>query len=169
MNSRDSIRSVLIRELNALQRELGTYEDESDIWQIPAGISNSAGTLALHLAGNLQSFVGSLLGGSDYVRDRQAEFSRRDVPLTEMISELDRTILAVDTTLKALSDEQLLEPFPLVFGKTIVSTADFLVHLSTHLAFHLGQIDYHRRLVTGDNQSIGPQAITELASATLTE
>jgi uncharacterized damage-inducible protein DinB len=168
MNFRDSIRSVLIRELNALKRELEAYDDESDIWRTPAGISNSAGTLALHLAGNLQAFVGAVLGDSGYERDRQVEFSRRDVPLSELISELDRTILIVDSTLQTLPDDRLQDLFPLVFGAQQVGTADFLVHLSTHLSFHLGQVDYHRRLVTGNNLSIDPQAISDLASAATT-
>jgi len=159
----------MARELRALRRELEAYGEEADIWHLPAGISNSAGTLALHLVGNLQCYVGAGLGESGYVRDRQAEFSRRDVPLAEMIREIERTIAVVDTTLLALADEKLSKPFPLALGDIRVSTGEFLIHLSTHLAFHVGQVDYHRRLVTGDNTSIGPLAIPELATATTTD
>ncbi len=169
MKLQESIRGVLVRDLRALRRELEAYGKETDIWELPAGISNSAGTLALHLVGNLQSFIGAALGESGYVRDRQAEFSRRDVSLAELIREIERTIVIVDATLNSLASKRLSEACPVAFGAIRVSTGDFLIHLSTHLAFHLGQIDYHRRLVTGDNQSIGPQAIPDLVSATTTD
>ena len=166
MKLQESIQAILVRELRGLRREIEAYDDEAQIWHLPPGISNSAGTLTLHLMGNLQSFVGAILGGSDYVRDRDAEFSRRDVPVATMLRELAQTIAAVDEALGTLPDQRLSEPFPLAFGDMTVTTGDFLVHLATHLAFHVGQIDYHRRLVTGDNRSIGPLAIPELASAT---
>lgn len=158
-----------MRDLRALQRELEAYPDEGKIWELPSGISNSAGCLVLHLSGNLQSFVGATLGGTDYVRDRRAEFSLRDVPRAEMIRTLRQTVAVVDETLRSLPDEILEQPFPVDFGGTRVSTLDFLIHLSTHLAFHLGQVDYHRRLVTGDNKPVGVVAIPELASARPTE
>jgi len=165
MKPQDSIRGVLVRELRALQRELEAYGEETAIWEVPAGIPNSAGNLALHLTGNLQSFVGAILGGTDYVRDRPAEFSLRDVPRAAMILEIQRTVEVIDETLSDLPDGKLSQPFPLDFGGIRVSTLDFLIHLSTHLAFHVGQIDYHRRLVTGEQESIGPIAIPQLASA----
>lgn len=163
------IRGVLTRDLRALQRELEAYPAESQIWEIAAGISNSAGSLTLHLTGNLQSFIGATLGGTDYVRDRPAEFSLRDVARAEMIRRIQQTIAVVDDILRGLPDESLGQPFPVDFGGTRVSTLDFLIHLSTHLAFHLGQVDYHRRLVTGDNQSVGAVAIPELASVRATD
>ena len=169
MKNQESIRAIMMRELRTLQRELEAYEDEAAIWTLAPGIANSAGTLTLHLAGNLQSFVGAVLGNSGYVRDRQAEFDRRGVPRAELMTELERTVEAVDTTLTALSDESMAQPFPLAFGPLQIRTDDFLNHLATHLAFHVGQIDYHRRLVTGDPTSIGPVAIPELASALLSQ
>ncbi len=169
MKFQESIRSVLVREPEALRRELKAYGEDEDIWRRPSGIGNSAGNLALHLAGNLQSFVGTTLGATDYVRDRQAEFSRRDVPRAEVVAEIEQTIAVIDETLSTLADERLSRPFPLAFGDTTVSTGDFLIHLSTHLAFHVGQVDYHRRLITGENESIGPLAIPALASARATE
>lgn len=163
------IRGVLVRDLGALRRELEAYSDESDIWRQPPGISNSAGNLALHIVGNLQSFVGATLGSTDYVRDRTAEFTQREVPLAEIISEIETTISVVDETLKSLDEDAMSSLFPLSFGDMRVGTGDFLLHLSTHLAFHLGQIDYHRRLITGRDDSIGPLAIAELSSAQATD
>lgn len=169
MKLQESIRDILIRELRTLKRELEAYGDEGEIWKLPAGISNSAGTLALHLVGNLQAFVGAALGGSGYKRNRPAEFSRDDVPRADITSEIERTVAAVETTLTALPDRSLSEPFPVAFGEFRVSTGDFLIHLAAHLAFHVGQVDYHRRLITRDNHSIGPLAIPELATASATD
>lgn len=165
MKVQESIRAILLRELHALQREIEAYESEESIWAVPPGIANSAGTLVLHLAGNLQSFVGAVLGDTGYVRDRKAEFQRRGVSRTELLTEIEKAIESVDTTLTALDDGSLNEPFPLVFGALQVTAGDFLIHLTSHLAFHVGQIDYHRRLVTGDSTSIGPVPIPDLASA----
>lgn len=165
MKIQESIRAILLRELQALRREIEAYEDEESIWAVPPGIANSAGTLVLHLAGNLRSFVGAVLGDSGYVRDRDAEFERRDVPRTELLTEIETTIDSVDSTLTALADNTLTRSFPLAFGQLQVTTGDFLIHLVAHLAFHVGQIDYHRRLVTGSSTSVGPVAIPALASA----
>jgi uncharacterized damage-inducible protein DinB len=165
MNTPQSVRAILLRELKALKRELEAYPDERVIWSTPPGIANSAGTLALHLAGNLQAFIGAALGNSGYRRNRQAEFERREVPRAELLAEIDQAIEAVDSTLLRLDDDQLTAPFPIEFGTLHVTTGDFLVHLATHLAFHLGQVDYHRRLSTGDSRSVSPAAIAELASA----
>lgn len=165
MKVQASIRAILLRELRALQREVEAFENEESLWAVPPGIANSTGTLVLHLAGNLQSFVGSVLGDSGYVRDRQAEFERRGVSRTELLTEIENTIQVVDATLTALPEDRLSETFPFGFGDLQVTTGDFLIHLTTHLAFHVGQIDYHRRLTTGDPSSIGPVAIPQLASA----
>ena len=164
MNLRESIRAVVSRELQAVVRELEAYPDEAAVWRVPPGITNSAGTLALHLEGNLRHFIGAELGGSRYRRDRDREFERRRVPRAELIAGLERAVTEVDAGLAALADDRLRDAFPTSFGEATIETADFLVHLVSHLAFHLGQIDYHRRLVTGDNRSIGPLPMSELAS-----
>lgn len=159
------VAGVLVRDLKTVKRELLAYEDERDIWVLPPGIANSAGTLALHLAGNVQHFVGAVLGKSGYVRNRDAEFSRRDVPRAELLRDLDAAIEVADRTLPALPSEALESAFPVPLGKTTVNGADFLIHVAAHLAYHLGQVDYHRRLVTGKNTTVAAQAIPELRSA----
>src|SRR3970282_1758330 len=85
-----AIAAVIGRELRTIERELNAYRTEDQIWALPAGLPNSGGTLALHAAGNLLHFVGAVLGGSSYVRDRDAEFSRRGVPRAELIDGLRR-------------------------------------------------------------------------------
>lgn len=143
------VRTVLLRDLASLAREIEAYPDDTTPWYTPPGISNAAGTLALHCAGNLQHFVGACLGGTGYVRDRAAEFSRRGASRAALVAELDRARAVVDTVLATLPAERRAAPFPQEFQGKAIGTEQFLVHLATHLAYHLGQVDYHRRLVTG--------------------
>ena len=155
------IARFLVRDLKSLRRELEAYSEEELIWSLPAGAPNSAGTLALHAAGNLQHYVGALLGGTDYVRDREAEFARRDVPRQELLNELAFAQETVVSVLPALDDSVLEAPFPEQMRGETIATSRALLQLSIHLAYHLGQIDYHRRLLSGDDR--GVDAISPVA------
>jgi hypothetical protein len=140
---------ILDRDLGVLAEQIETYPDDAGVWRSGGSIKNSAGTLALHLVGNLEHFVGAVLGGTGYVRDREAEFGERDVPRGEILERIDNCRAVVAETLAALPDEALAMPYP---GKTPpmlegATTHLFLLHLAAHLAWHLGQIDYHRRLL----------------------
>jgi len=157
-----AIAAILARDLRALRREIEAYADERDLWRAVPGITNSGGTLALHLAGNLQHFIGAVLGSTGYVRDRAAEFARRDVPRSELLRQIDETIATVERILPALGDEVLAGPYPQPPGGTTPTTAAFLLHLATHLTYHLGQIDYHRRMLTGHAGQIRAVAVDEL-------
>ncbi len=159
------IEGVLARDLRTLHREVEAYPSERDLWRPVPGVSNTAGTLVLHLAGNLQHFVGAVLCGSGYVRDRDAEFSRRDVARAELLQLIDRALGVVEGTLPSVPASRLTEPYPQPIGGSTVMTGDFLLHLATHLAYHLGQLDYHRRVVTGEGGKIGAVSVTELATA----
>lgn len=153
---------VLTRELRAFKRELEAYPDEASVWRPVPGLPNSGGTLALHVAGNLQHFLGAILGRDGYKRDRDSEFARRDVPRSELIAGIDAAIASVERTLGNLSEATLAAPYPEPVAKRTVSTHDFLVHLATHLAYHLGQLDYHRRAVTGNAQGVDAVSVREL-------
>ena len=159
------IRLLLTRELASFARELELFPDESLIWSIAPGISNSAGTLALHVCGNLQHFVGAVLGGTGYVRNRELEFSARGVPGEKLLAEIQETTRVVDTVLSRLPGAALSPDFPDVPGGGRVSTGLFLLHLVSHLAHHLGQAGYLRRILTGRNQSSGAIAIKALSAA----
>jgi hypothetical protein len=150
------VRRVLVRDLEALRVSLRAYPTESMIWMLPPGISNSAGTLALHMVGNLQHFIGAQLGGTGYVRDRIAEFSDRDVPLGLIEHRIDVTINALKDTLDHMDGSTIDDAYPLDIGGQRLSTRLFLTHLVSHAGYHLGQIDYHRRLITGINRPVGP-------------
>ena len=119
----------------------------------------------MHLAGNVQHFFGAILGGTGYVRDRAAEFSRRDVPRAEIAAQLDAGIAAVERGLSRVADNSLAADYPEKIAGHTVSTGEWLVHLVAHLGYHLGQIDYHRRLVTGRGETVGTMAIPELRTA----
>jgi uncharacterized damage-inducible protein DinB len=157
-----TIHAVLRRELAALRRSVEAYPDEASLWAEPAGLPNSAGTLVLHLAGNLQHYVGAVLGKTGYVRDRNAEFSRRDVPRDALLAEIDAATAAVEQGLAACGDEALERPYPERMGGHTVATSVYLIHLASHLAYHLGQVDYHRRTVTASGESVGAMAETVL-------
>lgn len=138
---------IYTRDLNRLLHEVKLYEYESNLWVTKAGISNSAGNLVLHLIGNLNHFIGARLGNSDYIRNRPEEFTLKDIPKENLIKAIESTTTVVLNTLATLNEADFNNDFPEeVFGKK--ETVGFiLVHLTTHLTYHLGQINYHRRLI----------------------
>ena len=156
------VQAVLLRELAAVRRTVEAYPDDASLWAQRPGLPNAGGTLVLHLAGNLQHYVGAVLGRSGYRRNRDAEFSRRDVSRTVLLGEIEAARQAVERGMAAVTEETLTAAYPEQIAGRTVATGDFLVHLTTHLAYHLGQLDYHRRVVTGDGRSINAIAVVEL-------
>ena len=141
------ISKLLQRDLEKLKTEISSYENEMKMWDVSGDIKNSAGNLCLHICGNLQHFIGAVLGKSGYERERDLEFSKKNVPVKELLNEIDSTMQIVNITLNQLKEEKLEEIFPInVFGYEM-TTGFFLSHLTTHLNYHLGQINYHRRLL----------------------
>jgi hypothetical protein len=163
MTVQQSIAALLARELEGFQRELDLFPDEATLWRTLPGVPNSAGNLALHVAGNLQHFVGAVLGGSAYVRNRDGEFSRRTGSRTELVGELQKAAVAVRTVVPNLTDAVLAHDFPeAVIPDRRIQTLRFLLHLCAHASFHLGQAGYLRRGLTGQNQSAAPVPLTVL-------
>jgi len=145
----ETLKDLYRRDLEKLKEEIGAYQNENALWHTDKSIPNSGGNLCLHLCGNLSHFIGATLGNNGYVRDRDLEFSAKDVPKNELLKKIDATIEAVDKTLANISDQQMAEDFPIeVFkDRPVTSTEWMLVHLATHLNYHLGQINYHRRFL----------------------
>jgi uncharacterized damage-inducible protein DinB len=141
------LRQLFQRDLQKLQAEITLYSKEENIWQVKPGISNSAGNLCLHLVGNLNAFIGAALGGTAYVRNREAEFSLKNIPRDVLLKNISDTMQVVDVALASLTAERLALDYPLVVFEKKMTTAWFLLHLSTHLAYHLGQVNYHRRMI----------------------
>jgi hypothetical protein len=139
--------SIITRDLQKLKLEIESYKDESNLWRIEKDIANPAGNLCLHLVGNLNMYIGSTLGHTGYLRDHESEFALKNIPKSELIKKIEATIAMVNQVLPNLKEEILLEEYPLIVLKEKTSTEFFLVHLSAHLSYHLGQVNYHRRLV----------------------
>jgi uncharacterized damage-inducible protein DinB len=143
----DTLKILFNRDLNRLITEIEQYNIEADIWKINGQINNSAGNLCLHLVGNLNTYIGRELGKTGYLRNRELEFSSKDVPRQELIQKVENTIEIINQTLDNF-DETLLETeYPILVFDHKTSTEYLLVHLTTHLTYHLGQINYHRRLI----------------------
>ncbi len=139
--------SIFERDLAKVKLEIEQYRDENKIWIIDKGILNSAGNLCLHLIGNLNTYIGKELGGTNYVRNRDLEFSQKDVSRTELVRQVESTVIVVKNSLEKLTRDDLEKTYPVKVFENAMTTEYFLVHLSAHLAYHLGQINYHRRLL----------------------
>jgi len=143
----ESLRSLYNRDLNKLKAEIEAYQNEENLWKTDKNIANSGGNLALHLVGNLNHFIGTHLGNTGYVRQRDLEFSSKDIPKAELIEKVKATAAMIDSVLPQLSEEDLKKEYPLVVFESAMTTDYFLIHLLAHLDYHLGQINYHRRLL----------------------
>ncbi|MEG0851571.1 MAG: DinB family protein [Flavobacterium sp.] len=143
----ETLKSLFNRDLNKLKVEIESYQNENQLWAIDKNISNSGGNLCLHLIGNINTYIGAEIGKTGYVRNRPLEFSLKDISKSELIRKIDETILVVNNTLDLLTEEDLNTIYPQIVFEKEMTTGFFFVHLSTHLAYHLGQINYHRRLL----------------------
>jgi uncharacterized damage-inducible protein DinB len=144
-----SLALIFERDLLKLKDELNNYPTEAGIWLVKPGIGNSAGNLCLHLVGNLNHFIGAGLGNTGYVRNRTAEFELKDVPRQQLLADIDSTRAMLKQVLQNLPAEILDKEFPMELPMGKFTTQQFLLHLLTHLSYHLGQINYHRRLLAG--------------------
>jgi uncharacterized damage-inducible protein DinB len=141
------LQTLFARDLAKLSLEIKAYQHEHDLWRRAPGISNSAGNLCLHLLGNLNTYIGAELAHTGYVRNRDWEFAAPYVPRAELLSGIATTRRVVAEALANLTDAQLATEYPLLVWEEPTSLGYLLQHLTTHLAYHLGQINYHRRLL----------------------
>jgi uncharacterized damage-inducible protein DinB len=146
----DSLISLFTRDLNKLKAEIETYQNEEALWKTDKSIANSAGNLCLHLVGNLNTYIGAQLGNSGYIRQRDLEFSLKDIPRSELIEQIEKTIGVVNSILVKLSAEDLEKEYPIEPLGYTMTTEYFLIHLYGHLNYHVGQINYHRRLLDAE-------------------
>ncbi len=146
----DTLKLLFNRDLKRLIIEIKQYKIEADIWKVKGQINNSAGNLCLHLVGNLNTYIGRELGETGYLRNRELEFSSKDVSRHDLIQKVENTIEMINKTLNSLDENILESEFPILVFDHKTSTEYLLVHLATHLTYHLGQINYHRRLIEND-------------------
>ena len=144
---KDTILEMLERDIRKVMDELMLYKNEADLWKVTERINNSAGNLALHLTGNLNHFIGAVLGDTGYIRNRDSEFTTKGISKTELITSLEYTIKTIKQTFDKFSEEDLQKKFPLEKHGKEVTTGHMLLHLLTHLNYHLGQLNYHRRMI----------------------
>jgi len=164
--SKTIVAALIDRELESLAGQIELYGSDAELCARQGGLRNPGGNLALHLTGNLQHFIGGILGNSGYVRDRDAEFQRRDLSRAELLREVATTRAVVAKTLRELPDATWAAPYPVEFAGNRLRTDVFLHHLAAHLAYHLGQIDAHRRIGGGDEEtppSLGFASLFELS------
>ena len=147
MTVQEDLKQLFDRDLKQALAELKAYQKEENLWKLSGEISNTAGNLLLHICGNLRHFIGSTLGNSGYIRRRDEEFNLKGVRRKDLVAELKTTKMVVSEVLGELTDDKLQETYPInVFGKEM-TTQFFLIHLHGHLTYHLGQVNYHRRLI----------------------
>jgi len=150
----NTLKYLFKRDLEKLKKEILAYQREENIWVVDKNITNCAGNLCLHLVGNLHTFLGTHLGNTGYVRQRDLEFSLKNVPRTTLIKQVDETIAMIENTLNQLTEADLEKAYPIIVFKDKMETGLFLTHLATHLTYHLGQINYHRRLLDSTDEFI---------------
>ncbi len=138
---------LFLRDLNKLKEEISLFKDENQLWFIQGEVKNSPGNLALHLTGNLKHFIGAQLGNTGYIRERDKEFLDKNIPLEKILQGIDEATAIVKSTLSKLRDEDLQKDFPILFSGKQYITLEILFILYGHLNYHLGQINYQRRLL----------------------
>jgi len=148
MSTANDLAALFRRDLTRLLQELRAFPNDQTLWQTVPGITNSAGNLVLHLEGNLREFIGRQLGAIPYQRHREQEFSLKDLPASDLIARIEDLQHIIPEVLASLSIEALAAAYPENVLKVTMSTQQFIVHLSGHLNWHLGQIDYLRRFLT---------------------
>jgi uncharacterized damage-inducible protein DinB len=142
-----TLKTLFNRDLEKLSQEINAYKNEKNIWLTEDGISNSAGNLCLHLLGNLNTYIGAEIGKTGYIRDRDLEFSMKDVTRQELLEGITKVKEIVQRSLDLMKDNELEQEYSLLVFKEKTSTGYFLVHLAVHLGYHLGQVNYHRRML----------------------
>jgi hypothetical protein len=143
----ETLQKIFKRDLEKLKQEITSYRQESNLWKVDKSIANSSGNLCLHLVGNLNAYIGAEIGETGYVRNRDLEFSMKNIPQVQLVRMIENTVGVVEEGLSKLNEDDLEKEYPLLVFNEKTSTGYFLIHLTVHLGYHLGQINYHRRLL----------------------
>jgi uncharacterized damage-inducible protein DinB len=118
---------------------------EEEIWWRPNPPSNSAGNLVLHLCGNVRQWIVSHLGGAEFKRERDLEFSEiGPIPRNQLVAQLRRTVRDACRVLARLSDDSLAQKH--VIQGLHVNGLEAVYHVVEHFSYHTGQIIYITKL-----------------------
>lgn len=142
-----SLKLLFERDLEKLKQEVESYSSEDKLWVVDKNISNSGGNLCLHLLGNLNTYIGTAIGNTGYIRQRELEFSQKNIARSLLLESIEETKKMIQSTLNSITEEKLQEIYPKEIRDEGDTVSHFLIHLESHLNYHLGQINYHRRLL----------------------
>ena len=144
----ETLKTLFKKDLEKLKTEIDLYQHEDRIWHFEKNIANSGGNLCLHLIGNLNAYIGVGLAKTNYIRQRDLEFSSKNIPRKDLIKKIEETMIVVENGLSSISPDDLKKDFPIIiWDKKPTETAYTLLYLANHFNYHLGQINYHRRLL----------------------
>jgi len=132
------------RDIRTLIKELNLFSQEENLWKTQGSVKNPGGNLALHIIGGMNYLIGATLAGTGYVRHRDQEFILKGIARNELVAQLEALIPMINKTLNSIS---LDDEYPLIFDDEKRSNAYVLVQLSLHLNYHLGQVNYLRRVL----------------------
>ena len=135
------------RDIRKLIEEVNLFRSEEDLWRTQGSVKNPGGNLVLHIIGGLNHFIGATLAQTGYVRNRDQEFISKGVERKDLVAQLEALIPMIDKTVNALTQEDLNAEYPIFFDKPETSTSYVLVQLLLHLNYHLGQVNYLRRIL----------------------
>jgi len=135
------------RDLRKMIEEVNLFKNEENLWRTQGSVKNSCGNLVLHITGGLNHFFGATLAHTGYIRDRDQEFIRKGVKREELVAQLEQVIPMMNETLSALTPVQMEAEFPIFFDKPNTSVSYVAVRLLAHLGYHLGQVNYLRRVL----------------------
>jgi hypothetical protein len=143
----DNIFAALFElQLTKLKNEVISFKDEANLWKKIDGVNNTAGTLVNHLVGSLNFSVGTNIADNGYVRNREAEFADTNIPREKLVSGIDSLIVVIRTALENISEERLEKQYQMEH-QGIQNTRFYLIYFYGHLNYHIGQINYLRRML----------------------
>jgi hypothetical protein len=144
---KETLHKLYIDALDGLAKELGEFNDEANIWAVKNGIANSTGNLTLHLVGNLNHFIGATLGNTGYLRNRDSEFSDKNISRDELLTRIAGAKAVVNSSFEKITNDDLAGDYPIEFQGQTWKSGSVLIYMLGHFNHHLGQINYHRRFI----------------------
>jgi hypothetical protein len=132
------------RDIRKLIEEVNLFKDEANLWRTTGSVKNSCGNLVLHVVGGTNYLVGTIIVNTGYVRNRDEEFIKKGIARSELIARLEQLIPMINHALGAVDMDA---EYPLIFDDDKRSNSYLLVQLLAHLNYHLGQVNYLRRIL----------------------
>ena len=126
------------RDLRKLIEEINLFKREQNLWRTYGSVK------ILHIIGGSNYLIGNKLAHTGYVRDRDQEFIKKGLAREALVVQLEQLILLIKKTLNELDMDA---EYPMMFDDAIRSNGYVLTQLALHLNYHLGQVNYLRRVL----------------------